>query len=518
MQSAQLQYVFPDESLKGKANKGVIAQYPYFAPDRNYMKKAPKMTKADELYLKKFMAARDHKDVAKIENNVIADRQYVDLNDPGDSQVPDGKRNVEINVNQRLFLERNKQFKPEQVSYRSASGDKITLTSKIFGENKYFQQREDTTQDQNMQAYVEETFETSPFVPGGKSRDIAKRTAMTEQKGHTGNVVPFFPSEWKKNANDVFNLIMNGQEPTEDVYDDVTHAAIHRKVPDQESLSPFLQSTKKPPSQTISGGRPTSGKHYAREHQFAKRKGELEPPNRDPLTSSVAKNFEKSKQVESLLNRLAGYMAGEIPDTADLQDLFGKKQPSPNATMISGQPDDATTVMTKDDIPPPPKLQSYPAISKEPIYGPSVLAGPVDQLEADDNQKDPDPPTQPDGNLDHIIEAQPPFEEEDEGLLPNIYASAPSRNFRAKRHTSPVKRKDNENLFIYKDFDTSLTKVKVPVTRLPALNQTTSKRPEDLIRDRLLSFAVKNGQLSQFDYDKLGKKTPTMIDRSISLQ
>ena len=77
----------------------MIAQYPYFAPDRNYMKKAPKMTKADELYLKKFMAARDHKDVAKIENNVIADRQYVDLNDPGDSQLPDGKRNVEINVN-----------------------------------------------------------------------------------------------------------------------------------------------------------------------------------------------------------------------------------------------------------------------------------------------------------------------------------------------------------------------------------------------------------------------------------
>ena len=47
----------PDENKKGKVNAGVIAQYPYFAPDESYLKKAPKMTKADELYLKKFVAA-----------------------------------------------------------------------------------------------------------------------------------------------------------------------------------------------------------------------------------------------------------------------------------------------------------------------------------------------------------------------------------------------------------------------------------------------------------------------------
>ena len=45
---------------------GVIAQYPYFSPDREYLKKAPKMTQADELYLKKFLYARKHKDIAKI--------------------------------------------------------------------------------------------------------------------------------------------------------------------------------------------------------------------------------------------------------------------------------------------------------------------------------------------------------------------------------------------------------------------------------------------------------------------
>jgi len=101
-------------------------------------------------------------------------------------------------------------------------------------------------------------------------------------------------------------------------------------VEDSNSLSPFL-SNKKPASKAVDGGRPTSGKHYAREHQFSKRKGELQPPNQDPLTSSVAKNFETSKKVEGLLNRLAGYMAGEIPDSGDLTDMFSKNK-SPNAT------------------------------------------------------------------------------------------------------------------------------------------------------------------------------------------
>ena len=60
--------------------------------------------------------------------------------------------------------------------------------------------------DNDMQAYVEEDWQSSAFV----DRKKANRTSVTEKKGHTGNVVPFFPSEWKKNANDVFNLIMNG--------------------------------------------------------------------------------------------------------------------------------------------------------------------------------------------------------------------------------------------------------------------------------------------------------------------
>ena len=45
-------------------------------------------------------------------------------------------------------------------------------------------------------------------------------------------------------------------------------------------------------------------------------------PNRDPIRSMVAKNYEKSKRVESLLNKLAGYMAGEIPGYQELDELF----------------------------------------------------------------------------------------------------------------------------------------------------------------------------------------------------
>ena len=79
-----------------------------------------------------------------------------------------------------------------------------------------------------MQAYVEENWDASPII----DRQKGARTALSEKKGHTGNVVPFFPSQWKKNANDVFNIIMNGPVPTEDNYDETTHAAIYKKVPD----------------------------------------------------------------------------------------------------------------------------------------------------------------------------------------------------------------------------------------------------------------------------------------------
>ena len=92
--------------------------------------------------------------------------------------------------------------------------------------------------------------------------------------------------------------------------------------------------------------------------------------------------------------------------------------------------------------------------------------------------------------------AQQIEESAEDGYLPDIYATAQAQTVPRKPQPSPSKKKDNENLLIYKDFDTSLTKVKNAIKKLPLLEQTTSKRGEDLIRDRLLSFNVKNGYIS----------------------
>ena len=161
------------------------------------------------------------------------------------------------------------------------------MTNQIFGLNKYYGQVEDTTKNARMQDFVLEEWGAPNFIKGEQELDGKKKASLrnsislpASRDGKTGNVVPFFPKDWQKNANDVFNLIMNGQVPTEDAYDEVTHAAIHHKV--QDSTSPFLQNVQKRAEKPVAGGRPTSGKHFAREHQFAKKKGDLAPPDTDP--------------------------------------------------------------------------------------------------------------------------------------------------------------------------------------------------------------------------------------------
>ena len=61
-----------------------------------------------------------------------------------------------------------------------------------------------------------------------------------------------------------------------------------------------------------------------------------------------------------------------------------------------------------------------------------------------------------------------------------IKASAiDDRARRLLKNRSPLpnkKKEDPDNLFIYKDFDTSLTAVKGNIKRLPILEQTTAQR------------------------------------------
>lgn len=89
-------------------------------------------------------------------------------------------------------------------------------------------------------------------------------------------------------------------------------------------------------------------------------------------------------------------------------------------------------------------------------------------------------------------------------MLPELpYLEPQKLQTSSRRFRSPPKKvdkkKESENLFIYKDFDTSLTKVKGHIKQMPRLDQTTSQRGEDMIRDRLLSFNVRDGSLSTFD-------------------
>jgi len=77
---------------------------------------------------------------------------------------------------------------------------------------------------------------------------------------------------------------MTGQEGAEDDYDESKHAAIHSKVENPQTVSAFRNRYMR----QFNGERPTSGKHHARHYAHAKRKGELEMPNHDPMTSNVA--------------------------------------------------------------------------------------------------------------------------------------------------------------------------------------------------------------------------------------
>ena len=49
-------------------------------------------------------------------------------------------------------------------------------------------------------------------------------------------------------------------------------------------------------------------------HSGIKKKRNDGKPPQDPFQSEIAKTYEKTQKVETLMNRLAEYMAGDIPD------------------------------------------------------------------------------------------------------------------------------------------------------------------------------------------------------------
>ena len=105
MVSKKLQQILPDENKKGDLNAGVVGQFPYFAPNVPGLKKAPKMTNADEEYLKRFIGAVRDEEIAQEKKSVLG------LKDPkskrpigkGPPQGGDDGDNKKEEVNQRLI-------------------------------------------------------------------------------------------------------------------------------------------------------------------------------------------------------------------------------------------------------------------------------------------------------------------------------------------------------------------------------------------------------------------------------
>ena len=140
-------------------------------------------------------------------------------------------------------------------------------------------------------------------------KHIIEKAKKRQPKGDeypeiAGNVVPFFPSEWNK-ANIMYENMLDIGAPKVETSNE--------EYPNLYKNYGLLDSTK--PDIQISGERPSSGKHFARVGP-----GKLHEKQYladDPLKSNVADKFDKTRQVEKLLSKLAGYMAGEIPTYED---------------------------------------------------------------------------------------------------------------------------------------------------------------------------------------------------------
>ena len=190
------------------------------------------MTNADEEYLKRFLKAKRDEEVAKEKETILANKDPRRQGITGG--LPPGEEEDDLvavtDFNPRLIIERNK----AQKNLKDQDGNDISLTDAIFLEKAYYRTKEDTADDDQMDKYVKGDWQSSAFVKKPKKRlDIPPR-------GPAGNIVPFFPAEWSKNSNYMFNseIFMDKHYPDElDEYNEVKHAAIYRI---QNTVAPGL--------------------------------------------------------------------------------------------------------------------------------------------------------------------------------------------------------------------------------------------------------------------------------------
>ena len=125
--------------------------------------------------------------------------------------------------------------------------------------------------------------------------------------------MPFFPVDWSKNANNVYDSTKTESLPKKHVHQEVDQAEYPMWYDN------LHRSPEREPSQLqVDGARPTSGKHYARTNDDAnvdKKRylGDLvDRSEGDPLLSNVAKNYSNTKKVQGLLDKLASYMGNDF--------------------------------------------------------------------------------------------------------------------------------------------------------------------------------------------------------------
>ena len=109
---------------------------------------------------------------------------------------------------------------------KDPSGNIVSLTDAIFMEKEFFKTNEDTSEDKKMQEFVKEDWASSAFV-----RKPKKDEYEDPPRGPAGNIVPFFPTDWSKNSNFMFNssIFMDKHYPEDvDECDEAKHAAIYR--------------------------------------------------------------------------------------------------------------------------------------------------------------------------------------------------------------------------------------------------------------------------------------------------
>ena len=430
-QSQRLQYLRPDPTKTGKKNSGAIGQYPYFAPDAAYLKTAPKMTKAEELYLKKLTAAVHAQEAAEVPEHVLAR--------PEGKVVGPARAEIDKDPNPRLLKERN-----PLTDKLGRFFQKKTRTAAIFAEKP-----EDDESAPLQQRAKGDWSSTAPMP------SAAREAADYEERA--GNVVPFFPVDWSKHANYVYDNTRAEPGP---------QRKGRNEAPGPE-YSMWYDAGEQapqpgPPQPQVDGARPTSGKHYARRNgdAYAEPKrylGDLVDRSGDPLRSAVAEDYSNTRKVQGLLDKLAGYM-GEGFDKDDF------------LAAVRGTPEDEQTTPRRRGKKETRNLGpgSLPVGSLAPIRESLVgLAStqayvkPAMAIEAEDY-------------------AAPGGDYPDR--LPELDDNQLQGRFRRKKGSLPPV----DNLFTYKEMAFGLTGVGGNQNRYPGIGQTTTKEDREQITDNLL--------------------------------